>query len=159
MSIGSTWSLEPSMPGRKSCSLLGALVFVNACVIVRRNKFDPPLFSPFSYSQLTTSKVHSHVCSATQQMDAATPPCGRSSPPGHSVVDGWRRDERTRDRLQNLPRSLVSSAKPTTGVQVVRPAAPQCLDSLTPDASRAGPLHPRPQQFARVPCESLAAPG
>src|SRR2546429_4259252 len=42
---------------------------VNACVIVRRNKFDPPLFSPFSYSQLTTSKVHAHVCSATEQMD------------------------------------------------------------------------------------------
>ncbi len=105
--------------------LIGSfLPCVNACVLVRRNKFDPPLFSPFSYSQLTTSKVHAHVCSATEQMDAAPPPCGRSSPPGHSVVDGWRRDERTRDRLQNLPRSLVSSPKPTTGVQVVRPAAP-----------------------------------
>src|SRR5229473_2256136 len=54
----------------------------------------------------------------------ATPPCGSSSPPGQAVVDGWRRDERTRDTPQSLPRSLVSSAKPTTAVQVVRPAAP-----------------------------------
>src|SRR6266496_6239478 len=74
---------------------------------------------------LTISRVLSCVCSAPERIiDATGPPCGRASPPGHSVVDGWRRDERTRDRLQNLPRSLVSSAKPTTGVQVVRPAAP-----------------------------------
>ena len=131
---------------------------VNACVNLRRNKFDPPLFSTCSYSQLTTSKVPAHVCAATQQMNAATPPCGKSSPPGHAVVDGWRRDERTRDILQSLPRSLVSSAKPTTGVQVVRPAAPQCLDSLTPDASRAGPLHPRPRQFASSPAQAWRAP-
>src|SRR6266568_2440621 len=54
----------------------------------------------------------------------STPPCGRPSPPGHAVVYGWRRDERTRDIPQSLPRALVSSAKPTTAVQVVRPAAP-----------------------------------
>ncbi len=47
---------------------------VNACVILRRNNFDPPLSYSFSYSQLTTSKIHAQVCSATQQMDAATPP-------------------------------------------------------------------------------------
>jgi hypothetical protein len=97
---------------------------VNACVILRRNNFDPPLSYSFSYSQLTTSKIHAQVCSATQQMDAATPPCGRSSPPGRSVVDGRRRDERTRDIPQSLLCALVSSAKPTTGIQVVRPAAP-----------------------------------
>jgi len=53
-----------------------------------------------------------------------SPACGGPSPPGHPVVDGWRRDERTRDIPQSLPRSLVSSAKPTTGVQVVWPTAP-----------------------------------
>jgi hypothetical protein len=54
----------------------------------------------------------------------SSPPCGGPSPPGHVVVNGWRRDERTRDIPQSLPRSLVSSAKPTTGVQVVWPTAP-----------------------------------
>jgi excisionase family DNA binding protein len=97
---------------------------VNARVILRRNNFDPPRQHPFPFQQLTLSKVLSHVCSATQQIGVATPPCGRSSPPGHAVVDGWRRDERTRGIPQSLPRSLVSSAKPTTGVQVVRPVAP-----------------------------------
>ncbi|MFL5666320.1 MAG: hypothetical protein ACJ8BW_33975 [Ktedonobacteraceae bacterium] len=52
------------------------------------------------------------------------PPCGRASPPGHSVVYGCCRDERTRDTPQSDLRALVSSAKPTPGVQVVRPAAP-----------------------------------
>src|SRR2546426_10721674 len=79
---------------------------------------------PFSVSQVTISKVLSSVGATTQQVNAAPPPCGRSSPPGHAVVDGWRRDERTRDTPQSLPRALVSSAKPTTAVQVVRPAAP-----------------------------------
>src|SRR6266699_2342719 len=79
---------------------------------------------PFSVLQVTISKVLSSVGATTQQVNAAPPPCGRSSPPGHAVVDGWRRDERTRDTPQSLPRSLVSSAKPTTAVQVVRPAAP-----------------------------------
>jgi len=86
-----------------------------------RNNFDPPVIC---LSKLTISKVHSHICSETQQIGAATPPCGRSSPPGRSVVDGWRRDERTRDIPQSLLRALVSSAKPTTGIQVERPAAP-----------------------------------
>src|SRR5713101_7464167 len=62
-------------------------------------------------------------CHAENQR-STTPPCGRASPPGHAVVDGWRRDERTRDTPQSLPRALVSSAKPTTTVQVVRSAAP-----------------------------------
>ncbi|TMB81867.1 MAG: hypothetical protein E6J48_07500 [Chloroflexi bacterium] len=39
-------------------------------------------------------------------------------------MNGWRRDERPRDTPQKPPRALVSSAKPTTAVQVVRPAAP-----------------------------------
>src|SRR5437764_12200876 len=56
------------------------------------------------------------------------PPGGRSSPPGHPVVDGWRRDERPRDTPQSLLRALVSSAKPTTAVQVETTCRP-------PDAS------------------------
>src|SRR5260221_14369882 len=60
---------------------------VNACVNLRRNNFDPPvIFVP----TLTISRVLSYVCSAPERItNATTPPCGRSSPPGHAVVDGW----------------------------------------------------------------------
>ena len=129
--------------------------FVNAYVILRPNNFDPPVIF---LAMLTISKVLSYVCS-TQKIDATTPPCGRSSPPGRSVMDGWRRDERTRDIPQSQLGALVSSAKPTTGIQVVRPAVPQCLDSLTPDAHRAGPLHPRPQRFASRPTPAMLRQG
>jgi hypothetical protein len=109
------------------------------------------LSSPFH--QLTSSKALSHICSATEQIGAVAPPCGRPSPPGHAVVNGWRRDERPRDIPQSHLRPLVSSAKPTTAVQVVWPAAPQCLDSLPPDAHRAGPLPPGPAGMLRALCQ------
>src|SRR6266567_5326593 len=87
------------------------------------------LTPPLSYAFFFPTVDHlqgscSRLFCRSRSMDAAPPPCGRSSPPGRSVVDGWRRDERTRDIPQSLPRSLVPSAKPTTGVQVVRSAAP-----------------------------------
>ncbi len=95
---------------------------VNACVILRRDNFDHPFvlcILPVTNLQSSLSRLFCHTTDR-----CGPPPCGRSSPPGHAVVDGWRRDERTRDIPQSLPRSLVSSAKPTTGVQVVRSAAP-----------------------------------
>src|SRR5512135_3675442 len=47
-------------------------------------------------------------------------------------------------------RPLVSSAKPTTGVQVVRAGRPRGLDSLTPGAHSAGPLHPQVRSCTRA---------
>ncbi len=47
-------------------------------------------------------------------------PAPGTSPPGRTVVAGSCRDERPRDIPQSLPCSLVSAAKPTTGIQVVR---------------------------------------
>src|SRR2546421_10522446 len=110
---------------------------VNACVNLRRNNFDPPHF--LSNGDNLQGSLFRLPCHAENQR-STTPPCGRSSPPGHPVVDGWRRDERTRGIPQSLPRSLVSSAKPTTGVQVVRPTAPmpQLAHSGCPQ-SRASP--------------------
>src|SRR5437588_5377890 len=81
------------------------------------------------------------------------PPGGRSSPPGHPVVDGWRRDERPRDTPQSLLRALVSSAKPTTGVQVERPAAPP-MPRLAPSGcpqSRATPPQTTQVRFCPTP--------
>ena len=117
-----------------------AFPHVNACVILRRNNFDPPHF--LSTGDNLRGSAFRLLC---QESDSAMrpPPAQGASPPGHSVVDGWRRDERTRGTPQSHLRVLVSSAKPTTGVQVVRAFRPRCLDSLTPGAHRAGPLHPR----------------
>src|SRR5260370_5105211 len=113
------------------------VVGVNARVNLRRNNFVPLVRWLFlSTIDTLQSSLSRLLCQTADR--TATPPCGRSSPPGHAVVDGWRRDERTRDILQRNPRSLVSSANPTTGVQVLRPAALQCLNSLTPYAKRAG---------------------
>ncbi len=116
------WLLGRDAVGQSASAPGLVCVIVNACVILRRDNFDHPFvlcFLPVTNLQGSLSHLF-----CTEQMDATTPPCGGSSPPGRSVVDGWRRDERTRDILQSHPRSLVSSAKPTTGVQVVRPVAP-----------------------------------
>ena len=96
-----------------------------------------------AYSK-ATGLIYSNVewVNSVDTLTALPHPATGASPPGRSVVDGWCRDERTRDIPQSLPRSLVSAAKPTTGIQVVRACRPSCLNSLTPDAHRAGPLHP-----------------
>src|SRR6266702_7287441 len=66
-----------------------------------------------------------------------TPPRGKPSPPGRAVVNGSCRDERTRDIPQSHPRTLVSSAKPTTGIQVVwlpTPPVPRLAHSGCPQS-------------------------
>jgi hypothetical protein len=115
--------------------------WVNACAILPKTRLALPGFSPFQ--ALTRSQVPTQI-SLIAQPARCTPshPAKGASPPGRSAVDGLCRDERTRDIPQSLPRSLVSSAKPTTGIQVVHAFRPRCLNSLTPDAHRAGPLHP-----------------
>ncbi len=104
----------------------GKVEYVNACAILPKTRLTLSGFSPFRALRRSLHFPH---------------PAKDASPPGRSVVNGWRRDERTRDIPQSLPRSLVSAAKPTTGIQVVRAFRPSCLNSLTPDAHRAGPLH------------------
>jgi hypothetical protein len=119
---------------------------VNARILLRQDNFDRPFLLFLS----TVDHLQGSLLFVLHEasIGVPTPPCGRSPPPGPSVVDGSCRDERTRDTPQSLLRALVSSAKPTTGVQVVRPATPHGLDSLTPDAHRAGPPHSRLHGFA-----------
>ncbi len=113
------------------------LSLVNACVILRRNNFDPLLiFSP----RVTTYRVLRSVCSATRAHQRCAP-------------------KRTRGIPQSHLRALVSSAKPTTGVQVERAFRPRCLDSLTPGAHRAGPLHPRGAVVCFCPTPALMRQG
>jgi hypothetical protein len=105
----------------------GNIEWVNACAVLPLTRLALSGFSPF---QALTRPLH------------YPRPAQGASPPGRSVVDGLCRDERTRDIPQSLLDTLVSAVKPTTGIQVVRVLHPSCLNSLTPDAHRAGPLHP-----------------
>jgi hypothetical protein len=91
--------------------------WVNACAIWPKTRLTLSGFSPFQ--ALTCSLDFPH-------------PAKGASPPGRAVVNGSCRDERTRDIPQSHPRSLVSAAKPTTGIQVVRtfrPRMPQLAHS------------------------------
>src|SRR6266516_158977 len=86
---------------------------------------------------------HPLLFSSSRWVERATPPCGWSSPPGRAVVNGCCRDERTRDTPQSHLRALVSSAKPTTGIQVVRPTAPpmpQLAHKRCPQSRASPPL-------------------
>jgi hypothetical protein len=130
------------------------MISVNACVNLRPNNFDPPCQLPVPFNstqQVTHSETSAHACSTVQKMGTVPPPCGRSSPPGHPVVYGWCRDERTMDIPQN---SCVRSSRSPSLPQVSRSydlPPPQCLDSLTLDARRTGPLLPRPDHSSPFP--------
>jgi hypothetical protein len=113
----------------------------------------------YSFQQLTISKVLSCLfCSSRRSMQPPHPTAGRLHLDPLWWTAGAETSEREIDRRASSS-ALVSTAKPTTGIQVVRPAAPHCLDSLTPDARRAGPLHPRPHRFASWPSKASLAPG
>ena len=114
--------------------------WVTACAILPKTRLTLARCSPLQ--ALTRSLHFPH-------------PAKGASPPGRSVVDGSCRDERTRDIPQCVPRSLISTGKPTTGIQVVHAFRPRCLNSLTPDAHRAGPLHPIAGLAEVMRCPSL----
>src|SRR5258708_14517561 len=124
---------------------------VNACVILRPNNFDPPVIF---FPKLTRSNI------LTPSFSHTAVRCG--SPTLRQVVSTWTR---CGGRLAPRRANEGYTAEPAALARLVcqayhrrpgrTPCRPQCLDSLTPDASRARPLHPRPQQFASSP----AAPG
>src|SRR5262249_27379272 len=101
------WSLKSRrlfLCNEVACSKATGLTYCNiewvqACEII------PKMLSGFSPFRALTRSLH------------FPHPTQGASPPGRSVVDGWCRDERAKDRPQSLPRSLVSAGKPTTGIQ------------------------------------------
>ena len=93
---------------------------VNARVILRPNNFDPPVIF---FPTLTRSKI------LTPSFSHTAVRCG--SPTLRQVVSTWTccggrlAPRRANEGYTAEPlRALVSSAKPTTAIQVVRPAAP-----------------------------------
>ncbi len=141
---------------------------VNACVNLRRNNFDHPCvlcFLPVTNLQSSLSRL---ICHTT---DRCGPPTLRQ------IVSTWtlcggrlaprRANERYTSEPTTLARPVCQAYHRCPGRTICRP---RCLNSLTPDAHRAGPLHPRPLRFAAcqrkpgshqgemTPTRELAAP-
>jgi hypothetical protein len=128
---------------------------VNAGVILRRNNFDPLLiFSP----RMTTYRVLRSVCAATRvNQRCGPPPAKGASPPGHTVVDGFCRDERTRGIPQSHLRArLVCQAYHRhPGRTRLSPPLPRLAHSRCPQ-SRAAP--PQVRRSLLLPNESRLSP-
>jgi hypothetical protein len=102
-------------------------------------RFSPPLLLPFAVS----------TCGPT--------PCDRCVSTW-TLGGGGLAPRRANERYTAELSALVSAAKPTTGVQVVRSGRPlRRLDSLTPGARRAGPLHPRGRGLLLLPASDFRA--
>src|SRR5260221_10213637 len=129
-------------------------IVVNACVNLRRNNFDPPVIF---FPTLTHSKI------LTPSFSHTAVRC--SSPTLRQIVSTWTRcGGRLAPRRANEGYTAEPSALARLVCQAYHrrpgrtPCRPQCLDSLTPDASRAGPaaLDSHKPTLARG---SSAAPG
>src|SRR5207249_6633497 len=88
------------------------------------------------------SKVSAYVRTATNLTDAPTPPSA-----GHLHLDAlwWTAGAETSDREIDRRACCVRSSRLPSLPQASRSydRLPHGLNSLTPDAHRAGPLHPR----------------
>src|SRR6266702_2852191 len=127
---------------------------VNARILLRQDNFDRPflLFLP-TVDHLQGSLLFVLLLA---KIDATTPPYGWSPPPGPSVVDGWRRDERTRDRPQSkleCARLVCQAYHRHPGSTTSRPPRPRLAHSRCPQG-RAAPPQATPVRL--VPFESLA---
>ncbi len=138
----------------RSLSNPGYAEIVNARILLRQDNFDRPflLFLP-TVDHLQGSLLFVLLLA---KIDATTPPYGWSPPPGPSVVDGWRRDERTRDRPQSkleCARLVCQAYHRHPGSTTSRPPRPRLAHSRCPQG-RAAPPQATPVRL--VPFESLA---
>jgi hypothetical protein len=136
-----------------------ACTHVNARVILRRNNFDPPSSTSFSLStvdalQSSLSRLFGHTADR----------CGH--PTLRQVVSTWTRcGKRLAPRRANEGYTAEPSALARLVCQAYhrRPGRttcrPPCLNSLTPGAHRAGPLHPRCAVGCFCPTPATFAPG
>src|SRR6266568_5833643 len=128
---------------------------VNACVILRPNNFDPPC----DFLSKVDTLQDSHSVFEPHSSSVRLPhPAKGASPPGHAVVDGWRRDERTRDTPQS---SCMRSSRLPSLPQLSRsydlpPPRPRLAHSGCPQSRAAPPLTPTIRCWPR---HWRAAPG
>src|SRR6266700_3188428 len=121
---------------------------VNACVLLRRDNFDHPFVLCFllvDYLQGSHSRLFCHSkdrCTPTlRQVVSTWTLCGGRLAPR-------RANERYTAEPAVCARLVCQAYHRHPGRTTCRPP---CLNSLTPDAHRAGPLHPRLPRFAASP--------
>jgi hypothetical protein len=121
---------------------------VNACVILRRNNFDPPfaialLLSTVDNLQGSLFRLFCH------SEERYSHPTLRQVISIWTLCGGWLAPRRANEGYTAgtaaCARLVCQAYHRCPDRMTCRPL--QCLNSLTPDARRGGPLHPRPRRW------------
>jgi len=115
--------------------------WVNACAILPKTRLTLSGFSPFQ--ALTRSKVHAQISLVAQPARCTFPTLRKARL--HLDTLWWTARAETSEREIYRRAYWIRSSRLPSLPQASRsyaPFAPSCLNSLTPDAHRAGPLHP-----------------
>ena len=119
-------------------------------------RLDASWFSPFQ--ALTRSKVPAQISLVLNPLAAHPPACERRV--STWTLHGWTARAETSEREIYRRACCVRSSRLGSLPQASRsyaPFAPSCLHSLTPDAHRAGPLHPIAGEAEVSRCSSFPA--
>ena len=130
--------------------------WVNACAILLKTRLTLYGFSPFQ--SLTHSQVHAQISMVAQPARCTSPTLRKARL--HLDALWWtahaEKSEREIDRRACHARSSRLPSLPQAS-RSYTPFAPSCLNSLTPDAHRAGQLHPIAGSAEVARCPSFPA--
>ena len=120
---------------------------------------DSLMCNEVAYSK-ATGLIYYNVewVNSVDTLAALPPPCERSV--STWTLHGWTAGAETSEREIYLRATLACSSRLPSLPQASRsyvPFAPSCLNSLTPDAHRAGPLHPIAGSAEAARCPSFPA--
>jgi hypothetical protein len=130
--------------------------WVNTCAIVPKTRLTLSGFSPFQ--ALTRSQVHAQISLVAQPAHCTSPTLRQARL--HLDALWWTAHAETSEReIYRRACHALSSRLPSLpqASRSYAPVAPSCLNSLTPDAHRAGPLHPVVGEAEVVRCTSFPA--
>ena len=136
--------------GRTDCNV----EWVNACMILSKTRLTLSGISPFQ--ALTRSQEPAQISLVAQPARCTSPTLRKARL--HLDALWWTAGAETSEREIYLRACHACSSRLPSLPQTSRsytPFAPSCLNSLTPDAHRAGPLHPIAGLAEVARCPSL----